>query len=306
MSWISFAYSFSKNKSSSRVTVWRRLQRLGAIAPVGNLYILPARSECIESFQWLTQEVQQAEGQALMSYFDRFEGMSDQALIDLFCEARGNDYTAVIQEVEQVEAKLTQMERQQFDSFKPQLGKLRKQFADIVRIDYFNCPEKDAAEMRVSQLERHLGGEFINLKVAQMEIDEFQNKVWVTRPQPHVDRLASIWLIRRFIDVNATIRYDTKIEANEISFDMQNAQFGHTGNLCTFETLVQTFQIEAKGLKKLSEIVHEIDLFDGLYNHPETTGIDAILKGWLKQNLPDETVEQQGVALFDGLLKSLA
>ncbi|MEM7333278.1 MAG: chromate resistance protein ChrB domain-containing protein [Chloroflexota bacterium] len=306
MSWIGFAYTFAKNKSSARVTIWRRLQRLGTISPTGNLYILPHRPECVEAFQWLTQEVQQAEGQALMSYWNQFEGMSDQALVDLFCEARGAEYTAVLSEITQVEQSLRADNNPEQENYQTQLAKLRKQISDIARIDYFDCPEKKVAELRISQLETHLGGDLMPYKLPQLNIKDFQNKVWVTRPQPHVDRLASIWLIRRFIDANPTIRYRKIPKKNEISFDMKNAQFGHHGNLCTFETLIQTFQINEDGLQKLSEIVHEIDLYDGCYNHPETVGIDALLKGWLNQNLSDKKLEKRGLNLFDGLLKAIA
>ena len=143
------------------------------------------------------------------------------------------------------------------------------------------------------------------IEVEVLESADFLSKTWVTRPQPHVDRLSSIWLIRRYIDPQATLRYSHKPKKSEISFDMPNAKFGHTGNLCTFETLIATFQIQTDGLAKLAEIIHEIDLHDGLYNHPETVGIDAILQGWLKQNLSNQELETRGLALFDGLLASL-
>jgi hypothetical protein len=118
--------------------------------------------------------------------------------------------------------------------------------------------------------------------------------------------LSSIWLIRNFIDANATILYRDKVaNESEISFDMPNARFGHTGNLCTFETLITTFQISADGLTKIAEIVHEIDLHDGNYHHPETVGIELILKGWLQQGLSDEALSERGLALFDGLFSAI-
>ncbi len=300
MSWIIFAYSLPKNKSSVRVALWRRLQRLGAIAPAGNLYVLPAHDECVESFQWLTQEIQSADGQAITFHSEQIDGMTEQALIGLFCAARAKDYDALLTDLTQLDASAD------VDTLQPTIAKLRRQFADIQRIDYFDCPEGSVVATRLSQLERALLGEdAIIPTIAPLELADFQNKVWVTRPQPHVDRLSSIWLIRRFIDANATIRYSHDVAEGEISFDMPNAQFSHTGSLCTFETLRETFQLAAPGLTKVAEIVHEIDLHDGIYNHPETVGLDLLLKGWLAQQLSDTALEERGLALFDGLLAAI-
>lgn len=304
MSWITFAYSLSsKNKSSARVTLWRRLQRLGAVAPAGNLYVLPALDECVESFQWLTQEVQQAGGQAIMAHCNQFDGMSEQTVVDLFCAAREKEYTVVIAEISEIEASLAKADGDAQQILQSNVTKLRRQYSDIKRIDYFDCPEGAIVASQLAQLEQRLAGEEqVVLEIELLETAVFQQKTWVTRPRPHVDRLSSIWLIRRFIDPQATIRYSQKPNAGEITFDMPNAQFGHTGSLCTFETFIRTFQIEAKGLQKMAEIIHEIDLHDGFYNHPETVGIDAILKGWLQQGLTDIELEERGLALFDGLL----
>src|ERR1700737_5530622 len=96
MPWVVFSYSLpAKGRSSPRVAVWRRLRALGAISPKGGVHVLPAREECVESFQWLAQEVEQAGGEALLLRVDRFEGLSDTRLVDLFREARKEDYAAL-------------------------------------------------------------------------------------------------------------------------------------------------------------------------------------------------------------------
>jgi hypothetical protein len=128
----------------------------------------------------------------------------------------------------------------------------------------------------------------------------------VTRPRPHVDRLACIWLIRRFINPTAAIRYSLTPEPDEVAFDMRDGEFGHRGNLCTFETMVATFALEEPSLHTMGEIVHEIDLRDGRYTRPETAGVDAVLKGWLLASFSDAALEAHGVALFEGLYTALA
>jgi hypothetical protein len=137
--------------------------------------------------------------------------------------------------------------------------------------------------------------------VALASLTAYRDRRWVTRPRPHVDRLACAWLIRHFINPDAAIRYALEPEPDEISFDMTEAHFGHQGLLCTFETMIRAFQLNTPGLGTLAEIVHEIDLRDGQYSHPEQAGIDAILKGWLVAQLGDAELEAHGIALFEGL-----
>jgi hypothetical protein len=120
-----------------------------------------------------------------------------------------------------------------------------------------------------------------------------------------VDRLACAWLIRRFINPEAIIRYSPQPEPGEVAFDMRDADFGHIGNLCSFETMIRSFNLDVPGIPEMAQIVHEIDLRDARYFRPETVGIDAILKGWSLLDLPDTELEARGVALFSGLFASL-
>jgi hypothetical protein len=302
MDWVTFAYSLSKEKSSIRVSLWRRLQRSGAIAPAGNLYVLPALAECVETFQWLTQEIQAAGGQAIMFAGNQVTGMDEQALIELFCKARSKDYEAILEDIMLLQSELKAAPEIPPD-ITEHLLKLRRQYAEIARIDYFHCPQGKDIENRLTQLERQLADDTDqNPYIASLNSADFMGKVWATRPQPYVDRLASIWFIRRWIDPNAVIHYRPQSEPEEVSFDMPNAHFGHIGNLCTFEVFIRTFSVTTAGIPKLAEIVHEIDLHDSVYHHPEITGIEMLLKGWLQQGLSDEQLAERGLMLFDGLL----
>jgi hypothetical protein len=92
-----------------------------------------------------------------------------------------------------------------------------------------------------------------------------------------------------------------------VAFDMTDAEFGHRGNLCTFEVMAQAFELLKNGwMTTLGEIVHQIDLRDGRYSHAEAEGIDTVLRGWLAQDLPDEELEARGLQLFDGLYEALS
>jgi len=129
--------------------------------------------------------------------------------------------------------------------------------------------------------------------------------LWVTRPHPHIDRTACAWLIRRFIDPAAVIVYTATPDTDDVSFDIESGTFTHTGGLCTFETMLQAFALHDAALQTVAEIVHAIDLNDGLYAHPSVAGLAAVLEGWLHVDASDQAREAWGCALFEGLYQAL-
>jgi hypothetical protein len=303
VSWLVFSYSLpSKARSSPRVAVWRRLRANGAVSPKGGVYVLPNRPDCAEAFQWLAQEVEDAKGEALLMHVDRFEGMSDQALIALFQEARRKDYAALDARIADLQRTLKS--RGAAGEAREALARLRREHAEVARIDFFETAEAAAVAAKLDRLEQALapasagGG-----RVEPAAIAAYRTVRWVTRPQPHVDRLACVWLIRRFVNPRAAVRYAAVPEPDEVAFDMPGATFGHRGNLCTFETMVRAFALDDPGLRAIAEIVHEIDLRDGRFSRPEIAGVDAILRGW--GGLADAEREVHGTALFEGLYTSL-
>lgn len=309
MTWVVFSYSLpSKAHSSPRVALWRRLRRLGAIAPAGSVYVLPARDECVEAFQWLAQEVQQAKGEALMMHVERFEGLSDAQLIELFRQARAQDYADIDTQAAELEQRLgTPIPPEDHAQLQDTLVKLRRRHADIARVDFFDAPEGTLVVSRLARIAQALApSEAVAVSVSPASMAVYRDRRWVTRPRPHVDRLACIWLIRHCIDPTAVVRYATTPEPDEVAFDMRDGEFRHQGTLCTFETMLTTFDLNDPGLQAMAEIVHEIDLRDGQYAGPETAGVDAILKGWLLARFSDAELEAHGVALFKGLYAALS
>ncbi|MCC7527550.1 MAG: chromate resistance protein [Candidatus Melainabacteria bacterium] len=300
-----FSYSFpSTQGSSARVTLWRRLSRLGAISPKSGVHILPGREDCLESFQWLAREVQQQKGECLLMNVESFEGLSDQELMKLFKDKSVKEYLELEESLKQLEkatrGKVPDEERTKLHS---EVEKHRRKHAEIARCDFFDAPGGARLTARLASIERALAVEKEAIpEIRKVRIKDFKNKVWVTRPRPHVDRLACAWLIRRFIDESATIRYSKTFKEDELAFDMkEGGAFGHVGNFCTFETMLVAFDWDSSALRTISEIIHEIDLRDSRYLHPETAGIDAILSGWLLNDFSDADLEAHGLALFDGV-----
>jgi hypothetical protein len=310
MTWVVFSYSLpSQGQSSPRVALWRRLRRLGAISPRGGVHILPAREECVEALQWLAQEVQQAQGEALMMHVERFEGLTDAQLAELFRQARAAEYAEIDAQAAALEHSLaTRGSPEARTQLREALARLRRRYAELSRIDFFDAPEGALVAARLRRVEQGLAPPSARsaASISPTPVAAYRDRRWVTRPRPHVDRLACIWLIRRFIQPTAVIRYALSPESDEVAFDMRDGEFGHRGNLCTFEMMLSAFGFDDPGLYGVAEIVHAIDLRDGRYERPETAGVDAILQGWLLAQFSDAELETHGIALFEGLYTALA
>jgi hypothetical protein len=241
-------------------------------------------------------------------HVSHFEGLSDQQLIMLFQDARAHDYAEVEKQAVEIEQSIATGLSTERQSVSEALAKLRRRYAEIRRIDYFDTPVGVRVGAKLTAIQQWLTSRDGHMAlIAPATIDQYHDKHWVTRPQPHVDRLACIWLIRRFINPNAIIRYSANPAPTEVAFDMHHGgHFGHQGSLCTFETMLAAFHLQEPSLQAIAEIVHEIDIRDGIYTRPEIAGVDAVLTGWQHENVSDDELEARGIALFSGLYAALA
>ena len=303
MDWIAFAYSLpSKEGSGPRVAMWRRLRRLGTLPVAGGIQILPDREECMEALQWLAQEIRTANGEASVMRVSRLEGFTDQQLAALFSAARTEDYRHIEESAAELKQAITVRKATDISETRDNVAKLRRHYTDIARIDYFNSQEGRQVASLLEDIEQALSPETpVIISVPKAQIDEYHNKCWVTRPHPYVDRLACSWLIRHFINSQAVILYSNNEAPGAVVFDMDRGEFGHRGNLCTFEVMRLAFGLDDAALRPIAEIVHEIDLHDARYAWPETAGIETLLNGWSQAGLSDEELELKGFSIFEGL-----
>jgi hypothetical protein len=140
-----------------------------------------------------------------------------------------------------------------------------------------------------------------------VHINSLKGRVWVTRTSPHIDRLASAWLIRRFIDSKAKFKFvkePYKPAQKELRFDMAEGEFTHFGDWCSFETFLHRIQLKDPALKNIAEIIHDIDLKDRKFARLEAAGIDHLVRGLCKIYSDDHKRVEASLSLFDALYAS--
>jgi hypothetical protein len=136
--------------------------------------------------------------------------------------------------------------------------------------------------------------------------DGYQRRRWVTRPRPGVDRMASAWLIRRFIDPHATFAFADRRRDSDVSFDMFGGDFSHETDRCTFEVLTERFAINDPIVARISRIVHDLDLKETRYAPPEAPAIAHMIEGLRLMHPDDGMLLEQGIGMFESLARSFA
>jgi hypothetical protein len=288
-----------------RVKVWRRLQQQGAIAIKNSVYALPLSDSAREDFQWLAREITESGGEATVCAAELVEGLTDAQVHALFNAARDAQYAELTEEARQL---VTAGERRKSDEAWPlAVSKLRKRLEEVVAIDFLGAPGRMAAEALVVRLEQLLAERSSQLTGAtdSPERTAPRGAVWVTRRGIHVDRMASAWLIRRFIDPAARFHFvdprSYRHQPGELRFDMFEAEYTHEGELCTFEVLLSRFALGSAALRALGEMVHDVDLKDSKFARPETPGFERVIAGIALGHAQDEDRLARAGALLDDL-----
>ena len=298
LTWLLLLLRLPATHKAERVAIWRKVKKSGAIQIQTSTYILPDEPARYELFQWLTQEIRSAGGDATLVRAREIEGLPNEKLIELFNTARAKEYATLR---ESLRGALSHRRKTRSSpAVGDNLDRVRKQFREIRQTDFFNCPRAQDVEMLLRKMEGTQPGEASVSKVATRD---YRGRTWVTRPRPEIDRVGSGWLIRKFVDPKAKFIFAKRIPANDraVSFDMLDAEFSHHGEDCTFETLLKRFRIQDKAANKIGEMIHDADLDDEKFQRTECIGIDRVLKGWAREGISDQEILRRGLQCFDGL-----
>jgi hypothetical protein len=305
-SWLLLIHQVPNSPPYLRVKMWRRLQKIGAVAVKNAVYVLPPSDQSSEDFHWVAREILEAGGDASVCEATFIEGITTKELIDLFQTARDTDYRELMEEIKELKEELRSVERAGeawASGMAGRVSRLRQRLTEIQAIDFFSASAGKQVESLVTELETKIRRAPIHK--AQTEAGSYSGRVWVTRKGVHVDRIASAWLIRRFIDPEARFKFVAakgyRPEPGEIRFDMFDADFTHERDLCTFEVLVERFNISDNALRRIAEIIHDIDLKESKFSRPETEGIGLIVNAICTKHKEDPDRIDRGTILLDDL-----
>jgi hypothetical protein len=271
--------------ASVRVKIWRRLQAIGAVNLRGAVYVLPNRDECVELFEWLARELVALGGKASLCEGRFVDATSDDDIERRFVDARNADYQALAKAGKALAAKLKakRVPADRIAAITEQHAKLARRLAEIVAIDFVDASGRASAESQLAAIARALPRERAPAVAPLEVVPRPSGATWVTRTGVHVDRIASAWLIRRFVDPAARLKFvpakGYAPEAGELRFDMFDAEFTHVGDRCTFEVLVERMSLADPALVAIGEIIHDLDLRDDKFGREEVPGVRSAIDG---------------------------
>lgn len=310
--WLLLVHQLPAKPAYLRVKIWRRLQGLGAVAVKNSVYALPAGERMQEDLAWVLKEIIAGGGEGVICEARMVDGLSNQNMRDRFSAARDADYAAIArgaQELEKMLAGTTDAGSRADASTR--LVRLKAELARVQEIDFFVANGREAADGLLRALETRLREKNDMKTITPSDSQHpaggtsLKGRVWVTRQGAHVDRIASAWLIRHFIDPEARFKFVVAKhyvpEPGELRFDMFEAEFTHEGDRCTFEVLLARLNMTDAALMPIGEIVHDIDLKDGKFGREEASGIAHLVEGICAAHDDDAQRLLRGAAVFEDL-----
>jgi hypothetical protein len=313
--WLLLIHQIPPKPDYFRVRVGRRLARVGAVPIKNSVYVLPGTEQAMEDFQWILREIVEGGGDASICRSSFVDGLTDAEIERLFHEARSRDYEDIIAEARATLKGVSAGRRvpaERSAEAEQALAKLSKRFAAVAKMDFFETKARRSASQALKEIEDRLRKPAIQPEAPAPTFprQEFRGRTWVTRQGVFVDRIASAWLIRRFIDAEARFKFVApqgyRPKPGELRFDMFDAEYTHQGDRCTFETLLRRFSLDDPALAQIGEIVHDIDLKDAKFNREDAPGIERVLAGIAAAYPDDQARLERGSQLFDELFALLS
>ena len=313
--WLLLIHQVPPKPDYLRVKIGRRLQRVGAVAIKNSVYVLPPSAEAYEDFRWIVAEIEDAGGEAFISEASLGEGLSDESVRALFIAARNAEYRDILADARALLSSARGRTRSRTRrpprrdtvsqaTMMRELAKLRRRQESVRALDFFGAPDGGAVETTLHEIDAALRVHDRRPRTHESR-ERIDGATWVTRRDVHVDRIASAWLIRRFIDGHPTFRFVDATRhthrAGELRFDMFEAEYTHVGDACTFETLARTFTPGDAALREMGEIIHDVDCKDGKFGRTEAAGVSRMIDGIAALCPGDDARVERGARLFDEL-----
>jgi hypothetical protein len=307
--WLLLIHQIPPKPNYFRVKIWRRLQKLGAVAIKNSVYALPSSDQAVEDLNWVLREIVEGGGDASLVEARLVEGLDDEQVKEMFRAARDADYQAIANDARELARQLPRkgvIDEDKRSDLVAVLARLRKRVGEVAALDFFHARGRETVEGLLQELDEKVAARVPRTEsAAARAVEKPHGATWVTRTGIHVDRMASAWLIRRFIDPRATFKFVSSREhrhhPGELRFDMFDGEFTHQGDLCSFEVLLARFEVTDAALRAIAEIVHDIDLKDEKYGRPDNAGFEHLINGIAMAHPEDEVRLQRASAVLDDL-----
>lgn len=304
-SWLLLVISLPTEGATARMRIWRALKAQGCMALRDGAYLLPGGGEREQAMNQLADECIREGGNAWLMAVQPRSADEATAYRQLF--DRSADYAELRKSWREANRSLGNLAAPELARLQ---RKLQREYDALRSIDFFPADTSLEAEAAWIDLNRRIDRVLSPDEphesagaVARLDASQYQGRTWATRRRLWVDRVASAWLIRRFIDREARFRWLARpadCPKSALGFDFDGATFTHVGDRVTFETLMASFGLEDDAaLQRLAAMVHQLDA--GGEPVPEASGFEAVMAGARERLDDDDTLLAEMSTVLDSL-----
>jgi hypothetical protein len=309
-SWLILIISLPTHNATGRMRVWRALKALGCGVLRDGVYLLPHRLEFRQAFQVQAEAVRACGGNAHVLLLDS-DSQAQQSLFEALFD-RSDDYARLLETLRQTAQAL---ESEDASQAQRRVLRLRKDFEALAALDFFAGATREQVASVLGDLEHAISERLspnephaVQRRIKLLQRRDYQGRIWATRQRPWIDRLASAWLIRRFIDPEARFVWLAMPEdcpSGALGFDFDDAAFTHTGAKVTFEVLVASFGLtQDTALNRIGALVHFLDV--GGIPVPEAAGLKTLIVGMRQRWAVDDELLAETEKIFNAFYQAFS
>ncbi|MEI6066487.1 MAG: chromate resistance protein ChrB domain-containing protein [Methylococcaceae bacterium] len=308
--WLILIISLPTQNATKRMRVWRALKALGCCVLRDGVYLLPHRPGFRQAFQVQAEEVKACGGNAHLLFLDS-DNQEQQSLFEALFD-RSDDYAKLLETLRQA---VHALESKDASQAQRRVLRFRKDFEVLAALDFFPGAAREQVASVLEDMESAISARqspdephSVQRRVKLLQRQDYQGRLWTTRQRPWIDRLASAWLIRRFIDTEARFIWLASLDkcpSEALGFDFDGAAFTHTGAKVTFEVLCESFGlIQDTALNRIGALVHFLDV--GGVPVPEAAGLETLIVGMQQRWLGDDELLAEVEKIFDAFYQAFS